>query len=165
MLLAGAVGCKKIQQLLTFTVKHSQTIQIPAIPASTQGTLVTLPPVTVDNSKTYGDNNTRADLVKDVSLHKLSLSISSPSGQNFDFLQRIELYIGSDQSEQVRLAYLDEVPRGVSSIELLSTNTKLDQYLKGASYTITTKVQTRQPVSQALTVRADMQFKVTADPF
>ena len=157
-------GCKKIQQLLTFYIEDSQNIRIPATPLF--GSVVALTPLTVNTKSedTFKNNNTRADLVKDVSLNKLTLTITDPSGQNFDFLQKIEIYISTNANDQVRLAYLDQVPRGVSSIELVSTNAKLDSYLKAPSYTLTTKVQTGQAIARDITVRADSRFKVTADP-
>ena len=157
-------GCKKIQQLLTFYIEDSQSIRIPATPLF--GSIVSLTPLTVTTKSddTFKNNNTRADLVKDVSLNKLTLTITDPSGQNFDFLQKIEIYISTNANDQIRLAYLDQIPRGVSSIELISTNAKLDTYLKAATYTLTTKVQTGQAIARDITVRADSRFKVTADP-
>jgi predicted transposase YdaD len=163
-LILALASCKKIDQLLTFYLDDSQNVTIPAnFPL---GTLVPITPLTVTtrSAETFKNNNTSADKVKDVSLNKLSLTITDPNGQNFDFLQKIELYIGTDQNDQVRLAYLDEVPRGVSTIELTSTNAQLDKYLKAASYTLTTKAQIRQSISYDVTVRSDSRFKVTADP-
>ena len=163
-LLLVFTGCKKIQQLLTFYIEDSQNIRIPATPLF--GSVVALTPLTVatKSEDSFKNNNTRADLVKNVSLNKLSLTITDPSGQNFDFLQKIEIYISTNANDQIRLAYLDQVPRGVSNIELISTDAKLDSYLKASSYTLTTKVQTSQAIARDITVRADSRFKVTADP-
>ena len=158
------IGCKKIDQLLTFYIEDSQTIRIPATPLF--GSLVSLTPLTVTTKSedTFKNNNTRADLVKDVSLNKLSMTITDPSGQNFDFLQKIEISIGTNANDQIRLAYLDQVPRGVSTLELTSTNAKLDAYLKAPSYMLTTKVQSGQAIARDVTVRIDSRFKVTANP-
>ena len=157
-------GCKKIQELLTFYIDDTENIRIPASPVL--GTLVSLTPlaVTTRSEDTFRNNNTRADLVKNVSLNKLTLTITDPNGQTFDFLQKIEIYISTNANNQIRLAYLDQVPRGVNAIELVSTDAKLDDYLKAASYTLTTKVQTSQALAREVTIRADSRFKVTADP-
>jgi hypothetical protein len=157
-------SCEKIDQLLTFYIDDTQNITIPAnFPIGSLGVLAPIP-VTTRSDETFRNNNTAADKVKDVSLNKLTLSITDPAGQNFDFLQSIELFISTDANDQVRLAYLDQVPRGVSSIELTSTNAKLDKYLKAATYTLTTKAQLAQPISRNVTVKAESRFKVTADP-
>ena len=158
------VGCKKVDQLLTFYIDDSQNIRIPA--STPLAVLANLAPITVSTQSEdkFKNNNTRADLVKDVSLNKLTLTITDPNGQNFDFLQKIEILIGTNANDQVRLAFLDQVPRGVNSIELTSTNAKLDAYLKSSSYTLTTKVQTSQALSRDITIKCDTRFKVTADP-
>ena len=163
-LLLVFTGCKKIQELLTFYIDNTENIRIPASPLLPS--LVALTPLTVTtrSEDTFKNNNTRADLVKDVTLNKLNLTITDPSGQNFDFLQRIEIYISTNANDQIRLAYLDQVPRGVSSIDLVSSNAKLDAYLKASSYTLTTKVQTNQALSREVTIRSNSQFKVTAAP-
>ena len=157
-------SCEKVKQLLTFYIEDSQSIRIPASPVLP--TLLSLTPLTVTtrSEDSFRNNNTRADLVKDVSLNKLALTITDPSGQNFDFLQKIEIFIGTNANDQIRLAYLDQVPRGVTSIELISTNAKLDAYLKAPTYTLTTKVQTSQALAREVTIRSDSRFKVTADP-
>jgi hypothetical protein len=62
----------------------------------------------------------------------------------------------------VPLAYLDDVPMNVSSIELKSSNTKLDKYLKAANYTLYTEVSLRGNVTREITVRADSKFKIVS---
>ncbi|GAA4347961.1 hypothetical protein GCM10023185_03420 [Hymenobacter saemangeumensis] len=158
------VGCKKVNELLTFYVDDTQNVRIPSnFPLGGLGFLAPVS-VTTRSEETFRNNNTRADLVKDVSLNKLTLTIADPAGQNFDFLQKIELFISTDANDQIRLAYADQVPRGVTSFELTSTNARLDKYLKSPTYTLTTKAQLGQPIARDVTVRAESRFKVTADP-
>ena len=110
------------------------------------------------------NNNTKASLVKNVSLTKLSLTIIDPQAQNFNFLKDIKIYIGTDESDKVLLASLDNIPMDVATIELVPSNSKLDTYIKAESYTLYTEVSLRSGVADELTVRADSKFKVTADP-
>lgn len=157
------LSCKKLNELLTFEISNSENITIPA------SGLVNLPiispvPVTVNSQESFENNNTNANLVKDVSLRKLTLTITDPAAENFNFLKSIKIYIGTDQNDKVPLASLDNVPTGVSTIELISNNSKLDKYIKASSYTLYTEVSLRSSVTNELTVRADSKFKVTADP-
>lgn len=156
-------GCEKIQQLLTFEISNSENIKIPA------SGLINTPfispvPVTMSSQETFKNNNTSANLVKDVRLSKLTLTIVDPTAENFDFLKNIKIYIGADQADKVLLASLDNVPTGVSTVELISNNTKLDKYIKASSYTLYTEVALRSNVAEEITVKADSKFKVTADP-
>ena len=163
LLLLLFVGCEKISNLLTFEINSSDTIKIPA------SGLVNTPfiapvPVPVNAQKTYDNNQTKAELVRDVRLVKLKLTIVDPAAENFNFLNNIKIYIGADGVDRVLLASLDNVPVDVATIELVSANAQLDRYLKAPSYTLYTEVGLRSNVARELTVQADSRFKVTADP-
>lgn len=156
-------SCEKLDELLTFEISESNNIKIPA--SGLINTPVISPvPVTMSSQESFKNNNTSANLVKDVSLSKLTLTITDPAAENFDFLKSITIYIGTDESDKVPLASLDNVPTGVSSIDLVSANTKLDKFIKASGYTLYTQVALRSNVAHELTVRADSKFRVTADP-
>jgi hypothetical protein len=164
VLLLATVACKKVDQLLTFYIEDTQNIQISS--SFPLGQFVPLSPVTVNtkSEESFKNNKTEAGLVKDVSLNKLTLTITDPNSENFDFLKRIEIYISAKDQPEIKLASLDKVPLGVKSIDLVSSGAKLDNYIKAESYTLTTKAEIQKPISEDITVRADSRFKVTADP-
>ena len=102
-------SCKKLGRLLTFEISNSEMITIPAT------SLVAIPvvspvPVTVNSQESFENNKTQANLVKDVSLQKLTLSITNPANETFNFLKGISIYIGTDQSDKILLASLDNIP-------------------------------------------------------
>ncbi|GAB2962324.1 hypothetical protein GCM10027048_33510 [Hymenobacter coalescens] len=165
VLLLGVTACEKVDKLLTFYIEDSQNIRVAGSGLPIGSTLPIAPvAVSTRSEERFKNEDTRADLVKDVSLNKLTLTITDPSTANFDFLESITLYISTDQNDRVPLASLASVPQGVRVIELTSSGTKLDKYLKAASYTLTTEAKIRRAVSQDINLRADSKFKVTADP-
>lgn len=163
LLSLSLISCEKIQDLLTFEISESQNIQIPAS-GIINPPLISPVPVSMSSEESFENNNTKASLVKNVSLTKLSLTIIDPQAQNFNFLKDIKIYIGTDESDKVLLASLENIPMNVASIELVPSNSKLDKYIKADSYTLYTEVSLRSGVADELTVRADSKFKVTADP-
>ena len=163
IILLSLFGCKKLNELLTFEIASSENIKIPAS-GLINSPLISPVPVTVNSQESFKNNNTSANLVKDVSLSKLSLTIVDPAAENFNFLKSIRIYIATDDTDKILLASHDNVPTGVSSIELVSANAKLDRYIKASSYTLYTEVALRSNVARELTVRADSKFTVTADP-
>ncbi|WP_439881060.1 hypothetical protein ACSX1A_18180 [Pontibacter sp. MBLB2868] len=160
----AVTSCKQFDELLSFHIEEEQTIEIPASPVI--GQVVPVTPITVDtnSSEEFKNNKTRAELVKDVVLNKLELNITSPQGENFNFLKKVEIYISAEGKGETKVAYLDEVPQDVSTITLKTTNSKLDQYIKGDTYTISTRATLAKAVAQKVTINAKMRFKVTADP-
>lgn len=157
-------SCDKVDDLLTFYINQEETITIESnFPIGVVTPLSPIP-VKTNSAETFKNNKTQAELVKDVSLNKLTLTISDPSDENFDFLRSIEIYLSNDKGEETKIAYLDEVPKGVKAIELKSTNAKLDKYIKGETYTVKTKATIAKPITRDVAIKAAMRFKVTADP-
>lgn len=163
LLVLALFSCEKIARLLTFDIDHSETIRIPA--SGLINTPVISPvPVNMRTQESFQNNNTSAHLVKDVALSKLTLTITDPAAQNFDFLKSIRIYIGAEGSDRVLLASHDNIPTGVSVLNLVPSGEKLDAYIKAESYTLYTEVALRSNVAQEISVKADSRFTVTADP-
>ena len=163
ILLIVAAGCKKVNELFTFDISDSQNIKIPAS-GILNVPVISPVPVTMNSEETFQNNHTNANLVKDVKLNKLTLTITDPATENFNFLKSINIWIGTDQNDKVPLASLDNVPADVSVIELISDQQKLDKYIKASSYTLYTEVSLKSNVAKDLNIRADSRFRVTADP-
>ncbi|MEJ8757721.1 hypothetical protein WG947_11970 [Pontibacter sp. H259] len=163
LLTFATVACDSIDDLLTFYINEEETIVVESnFPVG----LIALDPVTVptNSEETFKNNRTRAELVKDVTLNKLTLTIPEAEGTDFDFLKNIEIYIAADGLNEVKVAFMEEVPRDVKSLELKLTNAELDEYLKKESYTIRTRAELRSSVVNDVEINAAMRFKVTADP-
>ena len=167
LLLISASSCKKIASLLSFTVSDSSSFTVPGTPFIPPGVVLNIPGVSVPTTaqSTYKNNNTSADYVQDVTLDRLTLTVTNPSTQNFDFLKSISIYIATDAagSNKVLLASLASVPTGQTSISLTPAGNKLDQYLKSSSYTLTTTAELAQTLRQNTDVRADSRFTVHAN--
>ncbi len=161
-LLLTAGGCKKVLGLLHFNVDDTQSFTVPA----TYPFPTPLPPVTITStaSATYANNNTSAKYVQDVTLERITLTATKPAGQTFDQLKSIQVYISTDASgsNKVLLASLDQVPAGATSIQLKPADSKLDVYLRGSSYVLTTVVQLSRPLTQDVVVRVDSRYNVAA---
>ncbi|WP_347157409.1 hypothetical protein [Pontibacter chitinilyticus] len=164
LLALAGIACNKIDDLLTFYINQDEEIKVEA--TFPLGQVVPLTPVTVttNSEETFKNNKTRAELVKDVTLQQLELTITDPQNENFNFLKGIELYISSEQQGETKIAYLDEVPQNVRTLQLKLTNAKLDEYIKGDAYTIRTKAVLAKPIASDIAINAGMRFKVTADP-
>jgi hypothetical protein len=162
-----AFACKEIDKLLTFDIKHTQDLTFSSgFPLNTIQVLAPVN-VTTNSQDEFKNNRTKAELVKNVSLTNLKLTITDPATKDFSFLKSVEVFISlPDDTKEIRLAYAENVPANIgNALELTSTNAKLDDYLKAPSYKLRTKVVYDEYTTRNYTIRADMKFKVTADPF
>ncbi|MDB5261072.1 MAG: hypothetical protein JWQ14_353 [Adhaeribacter sp.] len=163
VLLVG--GCKQIDKLFTFNINRSQAITVPKM-AIIPGLTVMGAPVVInaDTKEEFRKQNTAAELVKDVTLHKIIMNLESPANEDFGFLKDVELFLGGDNLPEVSVAYLRDIPANAGrTLELTTTNVKLDKYLKANSYTLRTRGTADETVLEDITVKVDMTFKVTAD--
>jgi hypothetical protein len=155
-------SCKKIDQLLTFTISNEDTLTIPATNTLNLPISFLNSNNTTNSSEAFANNNTDANHVKNIYLKNLQLTITSPAGQNFNFLQSINIYISTDSSNEILLASLNTIPQNVITITLTPTQAALDMYIKAPSYNLRTEVTTDQNLSQNVNIVADSKFQVTA---
>jgi hypothetical protein len=159
------VSCSEVDKLLTFTISEQTTFKINSgLPFNSPFEVAT-PDVTTNSTSEFKNNNTNANLVKDVKLDELKLSITSPADKTFSFLKSVHMYISTTADDEIELAFQDNISSNTNTINLTCTAQKLDKYIKSSSYKIRTSVTTRETLTQEITVKADMKFKVTADPF
>ena len=158
-------SCDAIEDLLSFTISNEASIQIKSTSPINLPTEIITPDVTTNSSSEFKNNKTEAGLVKDVKLKSLKLSITNPDGKTFTFLKSIHLYISTTDSDEIELAYQDNINETTNMLDLISTNAKLDKYIKADKYKIRTQVTLKETLTKDVTVKAAMKFGVTADPF
>ncbi|MRX40195.1 hypothetical protein GJU43_12985 [Flavobacterium sp. LC2016-23] len=158
-------SCNAVDDLLTFTISNNASIQIKSTSPINLPSEIVTPDVTTNSSAEFKNNNTKASLVKDVKLKSLKLTITDPDGKTFTFLKSIHLYISTTDSDEIELAYQDNINSTTNTIDLISTDARLDKYIKADQYKIRTKVTLKETLTKDVTVKADMKFNVTADPF
>lgn len=158
-------SCDAIDDLLTFNISNEASIKIKSTSPINLPSEIITPEVTTNSSSEFENNKTKANLVKDVKLRSLKLSISDPSDKTFTFLKSVHLYISTTDSNEIELAYQDNISTTANMIDLICTDKRLDEYIKADSYKIRTKVTLKETLTKDVTVKADMKFRVTADPF
>ncbi|MEO6356527.1 MAG: hypothetical protein ABIU77_11300, partial [Ferruginibacter sp.] len=86
-------GCKKngvsftISNQVNFRVENTSPLNLPFEIAT--------PDVTTNSSQEFQNNHTSSNLVKEVKLEELKLTITSPAGKTFSFLKTIKLFIST----------------------------------------------------------------------
>ena len=158
------VSCDVLDKLLTFEVHDQSSFSINnGLPFNSPFDAPT-PDVTTNSTSEFENNNTNVNLVKDVKLKQLKLTITNPSDKTFSFLKAIHIYISTDGNDEIELAYLDNINVATNTLNLTCTSAKLDKYIKADSYKLRTQVTTKETLMQKVDVQSDMTFRVTADP-
>ena len=107
----------------------------------------------------------KVKIIRPFSVSPTSQILVPRCDKTFTFLKSIRLYISTDGTDEIELAYSDDINATSNSIELACTSQKLDKYIKAPSYKIRTKAVIKETITKDVTVKCDMKYKVTADPF
>lgn len=159
-----AFSCNEIDKLLTFTISDQTTFKVNStFPVNLPSEVLT-PEVTTNSSAEFSNNKTSVDLVKDIKLKELKLTITDPANKTFSFLKSIHMYISTNADDEIELAYQDNINSTSNVISLITTTQKLDKYVKASSYKLRIKVTTKETLTQDITINSDMKFNVTANP-
>src|SRR5688500_6568530 len=94
-------SCKKIDDLLTFHISHETTFTLEGASPLDIPIPVQTPDITTNASQEFQNNDTRADLVKDIRLEEVKLSVVSPTGKTFSFLKTIQVFISTNQNDEI----------------------------------------------------------------
>jgi hypothetical protein len=157
------MSCEELNDLLTFNVRSSTSFTIPnSFPLTSPFEFMT-PEIQTNSSQDFANNNTRADLVKDVKLVELKLSITAPESKTFSFLKSIHIYISAENMEEMLLASAVDINSTSNIISLTTTQEKLDAYIKADGYRLRTSTVIRETLTQDVTIKIDLKYKVTAD--
>lgn len=162
-------SCKKIKELLRFDISYDAEFVIP----STGGVIPPIlspifsPEVDAKTEETFNSKGTKANLVKEIRIKSVVLTISNPSGANFNFLKSISVSIADKNGNNAKkIAYKDNVPNNVTSLTLdVDGSIDLDEYIKADKFKIKSEYTLRDGIMQDYTLKAAMVFGVTADPF
>ena len=161
-------GCKKVKDLLRFDLSYATAFTIPGNQSIINTLLPPIfsPTVSANSEQTFKNEGTSANLVKEIKMKKVMLTITSPSGQTFQFLKSITVYIAKgDGSSPKRIAYKTEVPSNVGNTLTLDVDQSvlLDEYIKADQFKLKTEY-TIKGTNPDVDVNADLVFNVLADP-
>lgn len=131
------VSCKKLKDLATINkdIKYNETAEIP----EAIDLLVTIPPgglslsmpkigMATNSAQYLAEYNTSADLVDEVTLKEVKLTIEQPPTQNFDFVDTIEVYLSGTNQPEKLAAYIYGIPKGVNQITLDRADLDIKDY-------------------------------------
>ncbi len=162
-ILFSSISCKKIEDLLTFNINVENNFTIGASGPINIPVEILTPQVTTNSTQQFQNNNSNVNKVKDIKLKKVDLQIVSPAGKTFSFLESVHIYVSTNANDEIELAYLDNISSSATAISLIPTSASLDKYVKASSYSLRTKIVTKQALTQNVEVKNLCQFQVTAN--
>lgn len=155
--------CKEIDKLTQFDLDYTSEVTIPANAGINIPIDILTPDIETNTEDEFAVNDTRKDLVEEITLKEAKLRILSPDGQNFDFLKTIRIYIRAEGLDEQLIAWKENIADGSGSELALNTSDEdLKVYIKKESFKLRFYVKTDQAITQDIKIEAYSRFFVDA---
>ena len=115
----------------------------------------------ISQTQDFKNQNINKSQIQSVKLHSLQLTISSPTGETFDFLKEVQFQASTDGQPTVTIAHKNPVPTGVSTFYVDLDDVELVDYVAAPQMSITANVS-GQPPPQNTTIDVAADFVVEA---
>lgn len=159
-------GCKDLDKLTQFNMEFNQSFVIPASTGVNLPFNIMTPDVQTNSSSTFSNNKTRKDLVDEIKLTKLELTITSPANADFSFLKSVSIYISAPGLTETKIAYKDEVPTNAGTLLALDVSgVDLKEYIKADKFSLRLNTVTDELLASDHTLNARSNFFVNAKIF
>ena len=110
------------------------------IPSSTGISLpinLLTPELETNSESTFEVNDTRKDLIEEIRLTSLILTLNAPDNADFSFLESISVYMNAQDLPEVEIAWEDDVPDNAGNqISLNVSNEDFKEYIKKDEFSL-----------------------------
>ncbi|MFK8046159.1 MAG: hypothetical protein AB8B72_11735, partial [Crocinitomicaceae bacterium] len=137
ILLIGLWSCKKVDEFTQFNLPYNETIVVPASTGISLPFNIFTPDIETNSESTFEVNDTRKDLIEEIVLRELNLTITEPSNGNFQFLKSVDVFLNADGLSELKIAWADTVASDIGKELILKTTTvDLKEYIKKDKFSL-----------------------------
>jgi len=156
-------SCDKLDELTKFDMEYSQRATIPSSTGANLPFDIFTPDMETNSESKFAVNDTRKDLIEEITLTELEMVIISPDNADFSFLNSIEIFISAEDLEEIQIASLDEVPDDAGNVLLLNTSdADLKEYIKKDEFSLRLNTVTDELISTDHELEVNSTFFVDA---
>ncbi len=124
------------------------------------------PEVETNSTSQFEANNTNKDRIHSIFLEDLTLSIESPSNEDFSFLNSIELFISSTNHSEQKIATKTNIPDNIGSVIVCDLiDVDLQEFIKDDKIAIRVYTETDETINNQIEVKIASEFVVLASVF
>lgn len=134
------IGCNQIKDAIIINkdLDYNATLEVNGVPGLPD-TVVSLPQsgvradfpkvTSATNAQQYmTDYNTSGDNVSSVIISKMSLEMTQPDGQDFNFIDSVNVYLSASGLDELLMGYRYDIPKGTKTIDLTREDNNIKEY-------------------------------------
>ena len=162
-LMVLAFSCTEAERFTQFDLNYNTSFTIPASVGIQLPVDLFTPDITTNSESEFQSRSTRKDLLEEVKLTRLDLSITSPDNQDFSFLESVRLYLSAEGLNEIEIAGLSEIPDTIgNTLVLVIPENNLKEFLKKEGFKLRVNTLTDEILSQDIQVELAASFFIDA---
>jgi len=160
----GFASCKKVDEFTQFNLPYNETIVIPASSGINLPFNLFTPDIETNSESTFAVNDTRKDLIEEIVLKELNLTITEPANGNFQFLKSVDVFLNADGLSELKVAWADSISDTIGKeLSLKSTTVDLKEYIKKDKFTLRLNTVTKAFLANDHSIDLTALFFVDAE--
>lgn len=163
-LLFSLGACAVLDQFTKFDIPYTTTFTIPATPLSGLGLPIDLvtPAIQNNNEQKFQAYNTAVNMIEEVSLKELELTILTPAGEDFSFLEEAEVFINAVGLPEVAIASKNPVSATDTKLVFDVSGANLKDYIQADEFTLRVSSVLDEAISADHEIQVSTVFAVDA---
>jgi len=155
-------NCEKARKLTQFRMDYHETVVVGATQGINLPFNILTPEIESNAESTFSLNDTRKDLVKEIILDHVALTIISPEERTFSFLKSINIFLNADGLPEEKIAWRDNINSNNQRIELETTGKDLKDYIKKDTFVLRLNTVTKEHITRDYHIDIHSVFMVDA---
>ena len=156
-------SCKKVDQFTQFNMDFDNQIIIPSTVGINLPINILTPEMETDSESTFELNDTRKDLIEEIRLTSLTLSLQSPNGADFSFLESISIYMNAQDLPEVEIAWIENIPESIGNqISLNVSGNDFKEYIKKDQFSLRVNTITDEIITADHTINISSSYFIDA---
>lgn len=156
-------ACDKVDELTKFDMDYTTEVVVPSSTGVNLPINLMSPEIESNTSSTFEVNDTRKNLVEEINLTDLELTITSPSDGNFNFLKSIEVFIVAEGLSEERIAWKEDISSSDrQELILETTDANIKEYILKDEFQLRVKTVTDEVITSDHHIEVFANFFVNA---
>jgi len=156
-------ACELLSSLTEFDLPYETTVTIPMTLATETPLDIATPAISTGIEAAVEKYETGVDLIDEITLSSLTLTVTAPDTGDFGFLSSIEIFIAADSLNEVQLAFDTDISPDATAVLALETSTQdLQEYIKSDSFSLRFRVISDEAVLEEQEITMSAVFHVDA---
>jgi len=155
------VGCNALSKLTMFELPFTQSITIPAMPASNTPVPLAISGIKTNIDSVLNSLSLSSDLIQKVTLKKMEFTLTSPTDGNLNFIKSVEIYITAEGLDDVKIASSGDVSDNSKNLVLTAADVDLKDFILKDEFGL--KVITTTDKATLVEQKIDISFNFLVD--